>query len=325
MRFLECLKSVAKIHGNNYLWSMMKKSSVSGMQRFMYFRILCYVLERCKEPNIKYCLGRTVELVQRFITLQNFGHDWRRADGMRVEYFPRFTTLQLISKVQEFMTKMGDPSQIKGRIIFMSMFNDLSWWYKDRNGMYCQFHTCVSVIPRTWIRKEVVFYWCHRPQGDWDRVAELMMIKFRESRHPVLRATSPSFPRNAQKATEVENYQDTSVPMVIRLKLFFAQLFLFMSLSSVQCQICVMNTVLVKQERWDPCWQDDLTPCSSHQDCWWQHPHLRLKFLHEILLQKYKERVERLSQQDRVIKICTNAGFLTTVEVGQYFMTKDTE
>ena len=43
----------------------------------------------------------------------------------------------------------------------------------------------------------------------------------------------------------------------------------------------------------------------------------------EILLQKYKKRVERLSQQDRVIKICTDAGFLTTVEVGQYFMTKD--
>ena len=30
-------------------------------------------------------------------------------------------------------------------------------------------------------------------------------------------------------------------------------------------------------------------------------------------------------QQNRVIKICTDAGFLTTVEVGQYFMTKDTE
>ena len=45
----------------------------------------------------------------------------------------------------------------------------------------------------------------------------------------------------------------------------------------------------------------------------------------EDLLQKYKERVERLSQQNRVIKICTDAGFLTTVEVGQYFMTKDTE
>ena len=45
----------------------------------------------------------------------------------------------------------------------------------------------------------------------------------------------------------------------------------------------------------------------------------------EPLLQKYKERVERLPQPDRLIKICTDAGFLKTVEVGQYFMTKHTD
>ena len=45
----------------------------------------------------------------------------------------------------------------------------------------------------------------------------------------------------------------------------------------------------------------------------------------EDLLQKYEERVERLSQQNRARKNCTNAGFLTTVDVGQYFMTMDTE
>ena len=45
----------------------------------------------------------------------------------------------------------------------------------------------------------------------------------------------------------------------------------------------------------------------------------------EHLLQKYNGRVERLPQQDRLIKICTDAGFLKTVEVGQYFMTKHTD
>ena len=29
------------------------------------------------------------------------------------------------------------------------------------------------------------------PQAEWDRVAELMMLKFGESGHPVFRATSP--------------------------------------------------------------------------------------------------------------------------------------
>ena len=45
----------------------------------------------------------------------------------------------------------------------------------------------------------------------------------------------------------------------------------------------------------------------------------------EKLLQKYKERVERLSQPDHLIKVSTDAGFLKTVEVGQYFMTKHTD
>ena len=34
------------LHGNIYLWSVMKKSSVSRMQRFTFYQILVYVLER---------------------------------------------------------------------------------------------------------------------------------------------------------------------------------------------------------------------------------------------------------------------------------------
>ena len=45
----------------------------------------------------------------------------------------------------------------------------------------------------------------------------------------------------------------------------------------------------------------------------------------DLLLQKYEERVEKLAQQDRLSKFCTDAGFLNVVEIGQYFMTNDTE
>ncbi len=45
----------------------------------------------------------------------------------------------------------------------------------------------------------------------------------------------------------------------------------------------------------------------------------------ELLLQRYGERIEKLSQQAKLSKFCTDAGFLTVVEVGQYFMTKNTE
>ena len=44
----------------------------------------------------------------------------------------------------------------------------------------------------------------------------------------------------------------------------------------------------------------------------------------DLLLQQYGERIERLSQQDKLSKFCMDAGFLSVVENGQYFMTKDT-
>ena len=45
----------------------------------------------------------------------------------------------------------------------------------------------------------------------------------------------------------------------------------------------------------------------------------------KFLLQQYGERIEKLSQQDKLSKFCMDAGFLSVVETGQqYFMTKDT-
>ena len=39
---------------------------------------------------------------------------------------------------------------------------------------------------------------------------------------------------------------------------------------------------------------------------------------------KYGERIKKLSQRERLSKICMDAGFLSVVEIGQHFMTKDT-
>ena len=87
--------------------------------------------------------------------------------------------------------------------------------------------------------------------------------------------------------------------MEIRLDLFFAQLFLLISSSD---PLFAPANLLI------------MTP----------RPSIEI-LAQENLLQKYKERVKRLPQQDRLIKICIDAGFLKTVEVGQYFMTKHTD
>ena len=43
-----------------------------------------------------------------------------------------------------------------------------------------------------------------------------------------------------------------------------------------------------------------------------------------VLLQQYEERIKFLSQESKVSEFCMDAGFVHVVEVGQYFMTKDT-
>ena len=61
------------------------------------------------------------------------------------------------------------PEKLTGRIIFMSMFNDISWGSED-NKKECEssaqlvsfyakrFGAGQMVIPRTWIREEVELY-----------------------------------------------------------------------------------------------------------------------------------------------------------------------
>ena len=75
--------------------------------------------------------------------------------------------------------------------------------------------------------------------------------------------------------------------------------------------MCVRNTVLVRQVRRDLLWQSNLTPLFAPANLLIMTPRPSIEIpAQEKLLQKYKERVGRLPQPDRVIKICTDAGFL---------------
>ena len=91
---------------------------------------------------------RTVGMVQRFITIHNFGHNRRRTNGTRVKYFPESTTLELVREVQKFMRKMSETEQIQGRIIFMSMFNDIIWGYKGNETKCTANSTLVSLFAK---------------------------------------------------------------------------------------------------------------------------------------------------------------------------------
>ena len=153
--------------------------------------------------------------------------------------FLGFTTLQLINKVHEFMIKMVDPPQFKGRIIFMTMFNDILWWSEDSERECIANSICVSIRKKS----------SHQDVGhssDLDQKRSGILLKLTDNtengtksmnwwwsnsekvdnQFSVLRVHCPA---ERSSAEVVENYQHTSVPMGIRLKLFFAQLLLLFS------------------------------------------------------------------------------------------------
>ena len=108
------------------------------------------------------------------------------------------------------------------------------------------------------------------------------------------------------EAKDIVNCRYTIVPIWKRLRLLFEQLSLqTISVVTEQSRKCVKSMNPFTRERRDLLWWDNRVPHSC--------------------LQQYGERIEKLSQRDKLSKFCMDAGFLSVVEIGQYFMTKDTE
>ena len=120
-----------------------------------------------------------------------------------MEYFPGFTTLQLCGKVTDLVSSLGEePETFTGRILFMSMFNDISCGTKDNerkclaNAKVVSFHAKRFGIGKwSFIGPGSENKWYsmedNSPQGIWDRIAEKMLVEFAESGCPIFRATTP--------------------------------------------------------------------------------------------------------------------------------------
>ena len=208
----------------------------------------------------------------------------------------------------------------------MSMFNDIIWRNKDNETECIANSTLVSLFAKRFpagrwsflgLGSEIKWYSTNkeRPGGKWDRVAELMMIKFRDSGHPVFRATSPLF-RGTLKSKgrgklslhfcadgeTIETFSRTIIS-VNQVSIYEAISDLCEEYSSCQTR----TGRLVVSEQSEPFFAPDWNSCTRQS------------------IAKLQGTSGKLPQPDQLIKICTDAGFLKTVEVGQYFMTKHTD
>ena len=163
------------------------------------------------------------------------------------------------------------------------------------------------------------------PQSEWDKMAEKMMLTFAESGHPVFRATSPLSRGQLQSkgGGKLSIYYCAdleTIKTVFRTIASVTQFSLYGAVAEMceECESFHDRTVKLVEGGQS---SSSLVPSVIKTDVHLDNGDRAHK---ELLLQKYKERIEKLSQQDRLSKFCMDAGFLTTVEIGLYFMTKDT-
>ena len=251
--------------------------------------------------------------------------------------FPGFNTLQLSKEVKRLLFRLDEtPENFRGRTLFMSMFDGISCGTKDSETECLANAKLVSLYARRFEKGQWSIigpgsekkWYCiseDSPQGIWDKIAERMLLEFAESGCSTFRATTPlsrgQLKSKGHGTLSMHHAADLeTVETIFRIIVSANQLSLYgaaaemceeyesfherterpvvMGQSSSSLVLSVIKTEV-------PLDFDD----RANQD---------------LLLQQYGERVEKLSQQDKLSNICMDAGFLSVVGDGQYFMTKDT-
>ena len=259
------------------------------------------------------CLGKVLQHPECNEAWKNRGagvraersyRDFEDVSGESTEFewnsFPGFTTLQLCDKISNLLSSLGQsPETFTGRILFMSMFNDISC---DR---YDNKDECLknAEFVKTFAKRFGIGQWSfvgpgsekkwysseNSPQGAWDHIAEEMLLEFAESGHPIFRATTPlsrgQLKSKGRGKLSIHFTADgDTIDTIYRIILSVNQLSVYGAVAAV-CE-----------------------EFESHQDSTGQ-----------LVLQQYFQQVESLSPENRLSRFCKETGFMRVVEVGQLF------
>ena len=161
------------------------------------------------------------------------------------------------------------------------------------------------------------------PQGAWGHIAVQMLLEFAESGHPTFRATTP-LSRGILKSKghgklSIHFAADVdTVDTIYRIILSVNQLSVFGAVAAVceefeshqdrseESEILMGQSIVLGEVKAEVPLQNE-NPMND-----------------QIIWQQYIQQVESLSPENKVSKFCKEAGFMRVVEVGQYFVTKDT-
>ena len=230
-----------------------------------------------------------------------------------------------------FWALWDTPETFTGRILFMSMFNDISC---DKNGNKDECLKNANFVKTfagrfgfgklSFIGPGSDKKWCsseNSPQGAWDNIAKEMLLEFAESGHPIFRATT-SLSRGQLKSKgrgklsiHFTADQDT-VDTIYRIILSVNQLSVYGAVAAIceefedhqdrtgQPVILVGQSIVLREVKAETPVHDE-DPMND-----------------QIIWQQYIQQVESISPENRKSKLL-EGGCMRVVEAGQYFVTKD--
>ena len=197
----EEIHGLDKIHWGKNSWkqlSLIGDETIINLQRTKVYvfsdSVLCFGRIH-QHPESNEAWKKRIE----WITTDQSYRDYVGINGEPTEFewniFPGFTTLQLCGKVNDLLSRIGEtPETFTGRILFLSMLNDISCDKKDNEKECVANAKVVTILARQFGIGQWSFIGPmeeNSPQGIWDQIADKMLLEFEESGHPIFRATTP--------------------------------------------------------------------------------------------------------------------------------------
>ena len=243
--------------------------------------------------------------------------------------FPGFTTLQLCGKVTDLLSNLGEtPETFTGRIL-----NDISCDRKGNEEECLANARVVKVLAkkfgigqRSFIGPGSEKRWYsaeeNSSQGAWDHIADEMLLEFAENilfsvhRHHCPGVSSKA--KDTEKLSIHFTADYSTIETIFRIIVSANQLSLYGAVANM-CE--EFETHQDRSGEHDVLMGQSIVLSEIKAEVPLQNEN---PSYHYVLWQQYEERIKLLSQESEVSKFCMDAGFVHVVEVGQYFMTKDT-
>ena len=158
-----------EIYVLDWWWTSHQSSAHKGLRLFRFCSVSWY---ETREPTIKRYMGRHIGVVRKFTRIQRLGQNWRRANGIRADFFPRIQHVAAQSRRQKFTVEIRRDTREFHRKDYIHvdvqrhLMRITRQWKRMRVKCQSRFSTCKEVWNRTmviswsWFREKVVFYQC---------------------------------------------------------------------------------------------------------------------------------------------------------------------